>query len=236
MVSGARWAGQIIGFPRIKIQSGKIIEKVRAGSFYMNSLKVYREIYKNAQDNTVGDPYEGKLVVHDAFIQIPELNISKVVSDYAFSTANENDFVFCMFGVEPDAQGSFLFSKEQKEKLIGFDETALLITDTYEFCRRIMKAAQTKCLNINSQFVRYYDKSSDDAGRLVSLCSGGIKNIVFYKPKEYSYQQEYRFTISNQTGDDHLELNIGDISDISTVLATSDMLSLCMVKSTSRAP
>ena len=224
MTNKVKYVGQIKGFLLIKIKSKRIIEETRRGSFYMNSLKVFREMYKNSKDNVIGDPYEGKLIIYDAIIQIPELGINEVVKDSAFSTANENDFVFCMFGVNPNKHCSFQFTGEQKQKLINFDDTALLIIDVYEFCKRIKNAAIARNLVVKSGFVDYYDETVDDVGRLLKLVVNGMENIVFHKIKDYSYQQEYRFTIQNSTGAACLELNIGDISSISEVFTTTEML------------
>lgn len=229
MTNNVKCAGQIKGFPLVKIKSHEMIEKIRAGSFYMNSLKVYRDMYKDCKDNVVGDPYEGKLIVHDAALHIPECAITKALNDYIFPTVNENDFVFCMFGVNPNRYCSFNFTEEQKQKLLGFDDTALVITDSDEFIRRIENAAVAKNLKITHRFVNYYDKKADDVWRFISLLYG-TENIVFHKIEEYSYQQEYRFTIQNYTNADFLELDIGDISDITTELTTKEFLNIHMRK------
>ncbi len=218
---------QFKGFPLIKIKSRELINKLQGGSFYMNSLKVYRKMYKNCKDIVIGDPNEGKLFVHDAILQNEELGIHEVLKDYAVATNDENDFVFCMFGVNPNKHHTFRFTEEQKQKLISFDDTVLLITDVYEFCRRIKNAATEKNLIIKSNFVDYYD--DNDASRFISLLVNGTENIVFHKRKEYSYQQEYRFTIPNHTGADHLELDIGNITSISKIISTKELLNSYMV-------
>lgn len=222
----------IKGFPLIKIKSREIIEKTRAGSFYMNSLKVYREMYAKSNDNVIGDPYEGKLIVHNAVLQIEKLGTNQVIKDFAFPTANENDFVFCMFGVNSGKHHSFTFNEEQKQKLAGCGDTALLITDVSEYFKRIKKAADANNLEITSGFVDYYDENVDDIGRLLSLVTKGIRNIVFNKVKDYSYQNEYRFTTPNFIGDRIKELDIGNIEDISEVFTTKELLNSYMVSET----
>ncbi len=221
-----KYMGEIKGFPLIKIKSREIIEKLRSGSFYMSSLKKYREMYEKYGDDTIGDPNEGKLIIHDAVLKIEELGIEERVTDHAVATVNENDFVFCMFGVNPNKYDKFLFTEEQKQRLIGFDDTALLITDVYEFARRIKNAAEKRNLQISGNFVNYYDETANDIQIFIDLIAKGTKNIVFHKTKKYEYQQEYRFTIQNKTGEDHLELDIGDISDISEVFTTEEIFSV----------
>ena len=47
--------------------------------------------------------------------------------------------------------------------------------------------------------------------------------IAFWKRDKYKYQQEYRFLIHDFV-DDHLSVDIGDISDITDLLKTEDLL------------
>lgn len=212
---------EVKGFPLIKIKSKEIIEKMIKGSFYMNSLKVFREMY-DENDDVVGDPNEGKLIISNGNVIIPGV-VDEEVHNYPFATSHQDDFVFCMFGVNPEKYDNFVFSEEQKEQLKGFDDTALIITDTSEFCKRVNRAAELKGYEISCGFVIYYDEESDDVGRLFSLMMGGMGNIVFYKTQKYSYQQEFRFAVENKTGEDHIELDIGDISDISYVLPVEQL-------------
>lgn len=224
MAEKIKYDGEIKGFPLIKIQSREIVEKTQAGSFWMTSLRKYREIYKKYNDNIIGDPNEGKLLIHDAIFHDPKSGKRTVIEDGAISTANEDDFVFCMFAVNPEKHSTFQFDEDQKQKLIGFNDTALLITDAYEFIKRVEKAANEKGYEIEHGFVQYYDETFDDIVHLVNLVSNGIGNIVFHKTKEYLYQQEFRFTIKNATGKDSLELHIGNLSDISKVFTVQEIL------------
>ena len=66
------------------------------------------------------------------------------------------------------------------------------------------------------------------------MITKGTENIVFHKTKKYEYQQEYRFTIPNNTGDDYLELDIGDISDITEVFSTEEMFSAIIERKANR--
>lgn len=224
------YEGAIKGFPLIKIKSREIISKIQKGSFYMSSLKTYREMYNKSGDDTVGDPNEGKFVIHEAFLTIPETGESTLIMDQALPTVNENDFVFCMFGINPDLHNEFLFTDEQKQKLINFDDTAMLVTDVYEFCKRIVCAANLRGLTIKSGFVKYYDEHINNAKIYIDLFRNGTENIVFHKTKKYEYQQEFRFTIRNTTGEDHLCLDIGDISDITKVFTTEQLFSSIIKK------
>ena len=92
-----KFNGEIKGFPLIKIKSREIIDKIRAGSFYMSSLRKYREMYAECGDDTIGDPNEGKVIIHDAMFVSEEMGLCEQVTDQPIATVNENDFVFCMY-------------------------------------------------------------------------------------------------------------------------------------------
>ena len=222
--------GQIKGFPLIKIQEKDTIDLIKKGSIRLNSLKVYRDFYNKYGDKTIGDPNEGKFIIHDAILKIPELGINQKVKDQAFATANENDFVFCLFGINPNKYSSFNFTEEQKQKLMGFHDTALIITDVHEFSRRMYDAANSLGLKMTSGFVSYYDETVDDVVRLCNLVCKGIESIVYYQTKDYSYQQEYRFSIPNNIGKDYEELQIGDISGITLEVKTEELFEMYIQK------
>ena len=106
------YSGQV-SFPLIKIQTEEIISLIKKGSIRFNSLKLYRDFYNRYGDKTIGDPNEGKFFIHHGRVIITEKNIDKEVQNCYFSTANENDFVFCLFGVNPKEYDSFIFSEEK---------------------------------------------------------------------------------------------------------------------------
>lgn len=110
----------------------------------------------------------------------------------------------------------------------------MIVTDVYEFSRRIAKAAEERNLRISSGFVNYYDETVDNINLYINLILKGTENIVFHKTKKYEYQQEYRFTIPNNTENDHLELYIGDISDITEVLSTEELFSAIIERKANR--
>ncbi|MGN1158253.1 MAG: hypothetical protein ACI4TK_18940 [Agathobacter sp.] len=207
----------IKGFPLIKFQTRERIKELQNGLLYMNSLKKYREMYKDSHDNIIGDPNEGKLIVHEAIFHIPEEEEPQVLKDVALSTVSENDFVFCMFGVNPNKHKTFMYTEEQRTKISEKYDTALLITNVYEFCRRVQSAARDVGLEIKGNFVQYYDPSSDDIRRMVDLLKNGMRSIAFHKVNDYAYQQEYRFSIPYIDGKEHIEIDIKDISDISEI-------------------
>lgn len=218
------YQGLIKGFPLLKFQKKEIIDKIIQGSFYMNSLKVYREWFQNSGDEEIGDPFEGELYVNNAQLIIPEKNIVEQCNKQFFRTSHEDDFVFCMFGINSNYQKTFSFTEEQKKKWLDIYDTALIIKDQPEFFNRIKNKSKELKINMVGNFVNYYDDSVDNADLLIGALKG-TKNCVFQKRKKYSYQQEYRFTFENTTKAKSFEINIGDISDISIVFPLEKILS-----------
>lgn len=198
----------------------------------MNSLKRYRELYEMEGDEFIGDPCEGKIFISEklnAQFIVPEKGIFQNLKDVAISTPSEDDFVFCMFGVDPNEYTEFKFSEEQREKIISTYDTALLITDVYEYFRRIRQKASSEGIEIESDFIKYYDEYIDIPQLFVNLMNG-MQKVVYYKRKKYSIQQEFRFTSPNPQKNMFLEFNIGNISDISITMASEDVFNSIITK------
>lgn len=88
-------------------------------------------------------------------------------------------------------------------------------------------------LNLNKIYfnkVHYYDEKVDWADIFISLIQG-THNIAFWKRKAYSNQQEFRIVIPVEDyTEDHIELDIGDISDISKTFTTEQVLTMQVKK------
>ena len=222
--------GLIKGFPLIKFQTADRIKMFQDGLLYMNSLATFREMYRDAQDNVIGDPNEGKLVIHEAVMFIEGSSRPQVIHDQALSTAGENDFVFCMYGVNSEKRATSAFSEEFKCEIQKKYDTALLVTDQQQFFNRVAQKVLADSLDMKGDFVQYYDPQSDDVGRLLSLLKGGMHRIGFFKTNNYAYQQEYRFAMPNPQKSDHYELNIGSIKDISQILPITEALKCSFVQ------
>lgn len=217
------------GFPLIKFQNSKRIEQLQNGLIYMNSLEWFRNHENEKGDIVVGDSFEAMFHVNAGRLALPDTGEAIEIKDQLISTSVSDDYAYCMFGVNPYSD-SFKFTNEQKENIMEFGDTALLILDKDEFVNRIRKVALQEGDEVYAGFVRYYDEKQDSANLIISLLSG-MHNIAFWKRDKYAYQQEFRFLVHAQgCKDDHLELNIGDIRDISKVFKTSDILNAQVIK------
>lgn len=219
----------IKGEPLIKFQSSDRINDLQNGHIYMKSLEWFRKHEKENGDVVVGDSFEAMFHMNEgSFIRTDTGEIWKI-NDELISTSASNDYVYCMFGIYENCS-NFVFTQEQKEKIKGFGDTALLILDKDEFYNRIRKAASKEGYEIHVGFVRYYDEKQDSVNLVYSLIKG-MYNIAFWKRKKYAYQQEVRFLVHAQDNEkDYIEFNIGDIRDISKVFSTDEILNSVAIK------
>lgn len=170
--------------------------------------------------------------INEATIYFPDTGETVAVNDDLLKTSESNDFVFCMFGVNPKKE-KFRFTDKQKEKMLSFGDTALIVLDHDEFIRRVKVAAEQAGYKVYFKPVQYYDPTIDGGNMLISLLAG-MWNIAFWKRDSYTYQQEVRFVFT--PGDeniDHIELDIGDISDITAIISAKSALSAIVEKAVS---
>lgn len=219
---------EVKGTPLIKFQSADRIESLRKGHLYAKTLKYYRDLEKETGDNEIGDEFEAMFHVNEGYLRVPETGEEICLNDSLIQTANSNDFVFCMFGIYPSLN-KFFFTDKQKEKMLSFGDTALIVLDSDEFIRRVLAAAEREGYEAHFGAVNYFDPTVDSVNVIVSLLKG-MWNIAFWKRDKYTYQQEGRFIFTPGNGDDHINLDIGDISDITAVIPSKKVLSAMVEK------
>ena len=213
----------IKGFPLIKFQSAERIESLRQGHLYAKTLVYYRKLEEETGDADIGDGFEAMLHVNNGKLINKSTGEVHELNDTLLRTMRSDDFVFCMFGIYPETK-VFEFSAEQREKLLSFGDTALLILDSEEFINRVKQAAAKNGLEVHLGAVQYYNPSEDIANIWISLFEGMWK-VSLWKRESYRYQQEVRFVfLSEDASKDHVELDIGDISHISEVISSASIL------------
>ena len=207
----------ITGFPLIKIQSKYRIESLQHGHLYAKTLEYYRELERSTGDAAVGDLFDGMFHVNTGELRLKETGETIELNDTLIRTSASDNCVFCMLCIDPRTQ-RFAFSDEQREKLKSFGDTALIITDSDEFISRVKNAANRQGITAYFRPINYFDETEDYVNIVASMFSG-VWNVAFWKRKAYAYQQECRFVfLTNESPCDHIELDIGDISDISVIV------------------
>lgn len=224
MKQGKKLENKICGIPLIKFKNAEIIKSIQCGKIYMKSLKWFREYENKSGDIVVGDSYEGMLRINEGELVIEDTGDRIKLDNSILPTIASDSYVFCMTCINSQSK-IFEFNDLQKKEMREFGDSALLILDANEFINRIKKAATDKGYKIYFNNVHYYKENVDSADMWISLLQG-THNIAFWKRDSYKEQQEFRIVVLKEKCiDDHIELDIGDISDISKVFSTEQILS-----------
>lgn len=103
------------------------------------------------------------------------------------------------------------------DRCLSLGNHAVVVKDVHEFIKRVESHARAKGYPIARRLIKYYDPDA---------FHGNFRDIesVFWKQDSYSFQREFRFVInSGSLGEDPLVMNIGDLSDITLRLESSEL-------------
>jgi hypothetical protein len=212
-------------------------EQFIKGKLFMKRLSYFREI-ERASDRA--DRHEATAMwwqpnnLSIQFKDHPELNIGpqdlgapvSVTFDY-----HSDLHIFCMSAMHA---GDFDFqdgtfdcptdedARKLKQQLEFSDECLKLgdiavVLNAGEFMLRVKRAIEKRGYKFTATLVEYYDPA---------VFHGGFRfdQIPFRKRAEFSFQKEYRIVVdSNTKGQDDLEIEIGDISDISAKMTAANL-------------
>lgn len=220
----------------MKFGSEENLKKLQAGQLYMKNLKYYVDLEKTTDDEDVGDKYDGQMVLQDIKINMYTVDTNKFIAQFNAPTASMDLRylqcpVFCMFmfdyrnHVEEHLDGENLtvkyqFTEEQLKKMPNFGDSVLIIKNGDEFVNRVKKGLLDAGYGFTRDYVQYYAFNNVEHLKQVQKDNS---RIAFWKRNKYSYQQEYRFLVHDFV-DDYLSVDIGDISDITQLLRTEELL------------
>lgn len=108
---GEKFRFQVKGMPLIKFQDEDKIKSLQSGKLYAKTLEYYRKREEETGDCEVGDKYEAMIHINEATIHFPDTGEVIPVNDDLLRTSESNDFVFCMFGINPSTE-KFKFTDE----------------------------------------------------------------------------------------------------------------------------
>lgn len=100
---------------------------------------------------------------------------------------------------------------------LSLGKYAVVVKDVHEFINRMRSCARANGYRIAHELVKYYDPETFHRN---------FRDIesVFWKQDQFSFQREFRFVIDDGSfGKDALLLDIGDISDITLQLKSSEL-------------
>lgn len=212
------------------------LEKLRAGQLYMKNLKYYVNLERFTEDEDVGDKYDGQMLIQNSGISLFDYDTNKPCARFnnalfSINLGYLNCPVFCMFVfdrrnyIEEQLEGDvfavkYRFTQEQLKRMPNFGDYVLIIKDTKEFFDRVKNSLRKSGYKFTQDYIQYYENNSIEYIRQVQADS---YKIAFWKRDKYSYQQEYRFLIYNDV-EDFLSVQIGDISDITEIKSTAEIL------------
>jgi hypothetical protein len=187
------------------------------GTIFMNGISRFKEI----EDNYIrGDRYEGDFLVDQA--KFLKLKIKDKWIEFTKQTPGFNGQLNIEY---QNTQGNifslyllFVPSESGKidvdRRMLEFGDACLLIHNVDEFWRRVKSTLEREYIKIEFGYVQYYDYKTfmGHAG-------------VFHKSSMFEYQNEFRVFIAREESKP-LIIQIGDISDISKIFKSSDLLNL----------
>lgn len=190
----------------IKITKKKYAADIQAGKLYMNKLGYFRKLEQDGvgddQEGLMGAAQNGKMIRNGEVVA--EILDIKTYLDFP---------VFCALSVPLTKVGDNKYEFVIPKKLLKefmYDKSAeyvLIAIDKSEFIKRIDKALSDQELCGRSGNVSYTDEIS-------FFPKKDIDKMILRKRTKFAYQYEWRVFVECHV-DDHFELNIGDITDIS---------------------
>jgi hypothetical protein len=208
------------------------LEEMQRGHLRLNTLGFYLE-YEGHGEKARADKDEGLTAVYQpskvrVFIgkdkcQHEIMGICSPIKIRVNRIAA--DHILCMYAMHPgrwaddpiESVEEFIKYLEIKEENKEFGEYVLCTLNTQEFLNRIVTSLRSQGISFTMGPVEYIDADT---------YHGSIpkERIGFVKCDKFSYQNEYRLYIPNQTGDSGVKYyDVGDLSDI-TFISTFDEL------------
>ena len=196
------------------------------GHLYFNSLNYFRkaevpdifkqndsyECCKIFQPNSIKVSF-GQLELNDLAGPVSICGNDDVLKSYIMSFSTIRLDSQKKYASLEDLKRDVLFS----EKMIKYGEYVVAIPRMELFVERLKKAALKENLDFAIVPVNYYDFSKDNV-------SDEYPKNAFQKRSEFSYQREFRFLLRKKNAvDEHVILEIGDLSDIAQSCKSADL-------------
>ncbi|PRA04838.1 MULTISPECIES: hypothetical protein [unclassified Paenibacillus] len=225
----------------LKFGSKQNLESLQKGNLYMKNLKFFIELEGEKQKKGMGDASEGSLVMNDVKLTLKDPQSDEVILEFeAKRTSLRNDAilnipVFCAMHIgEEDLEqvgeevdGSIatriLFTEQQKEEMVNeFGDYVLVIPVTL-FMQRIQDNFNKEGYEYALGPIEYLDHSINQQFRFDEFNTGDPK-LLFHKDRAFEYQKEFRLAILNQAIEDYFMPNIGDMTEFTELVKSSDLL------------
>ena len=144
-------------------------------------------------------------------IQMNWVNNFHIVCLHAVHTGNLN-----AQNLSSDNIGDLRREFRISDKCFTLGDHAVVVLNVPEFIRRMTEAARAKNYQMYRKLVEYYNPET------ALFAFRGMESI-FLKQDHLSYQREFRFAFDTGIIDDFLCLDIGDLSDITCQLKSTEL-------------
>lgn len=173
-------------FILVKLTDKKWAEKlVNYGEVFFRSLGAFREIDKPG----VGDAYEGVANTTVIWNKIEQESLSEMVEFGMYDEYMAHEKIYCLYALEYSEEGNII---SPDIRMRQFGDSAVVIWDGFEFCRRLESALNNK-----------YGNSIWFGHKRVNydvVFSKSRTYTEFSKTEPYAWQNEYRFILDVANG------------------------------------
>lgn len=205
------------------------------GKMFVNRLSYFRRLDEDQKANR-GDKHEGVV----SWVQPENANLrinGRLITDLAGPISIQMNWhdhlnVYCMYAghsgefesITKENLSDFKKHLEMPEDCLKLGKYAVVVTQYTTFINRVSDAVRSNNYGINAQLVEYYDPDTFTG-------SFSEFDAVFKKRNEFSHQKEFRFAFdTGVSGNDPLILDIGNISDITTLCNVEELNKLLSIE------
>lgn len=210
------------------------------GKMFANRLSYFRRLDEKQEANR-GDKHEAVVSwvqPEDANLTINGIHITQLAGPISIQM-NRHDHlnIYCMYAghsgefesLTEENLRDFKKHLEISEDCVKLGKYAVVVTQYMTFIDRVSNAVRSNNYGLRAGLVDYYDPNT---------FTGSFNEVdaVFKKRNEFSHQKEFRFAFdTGVSGDNSLILDIGDITDITTLCNVEELNELLTIslKSTS---
>lgn len=201
-------------------------EKFRNGQLHMKTLRMFKE-YKDESGILRGDPMEGivawyqpdKVDIKINGYKIPAHDFAGPIVLHSSELLDKN--AFCMYAVNsrghdritPETIEDFKRALQIHENCFGLGSYCVAVLDFREFNNRCRSAIESLGIWGKAALVDYFDEKTFH-GDLPTEMLGFQKRSIF------AQQREYRLLLDLKREPGIFELNLGDLSDITSPVIT----------------
>ena len=213
------------------------LEKIKAGSLYMNNFKYYIDLEEQSGKAGMGDKVEASLVMYDVDITVAP-GESNEVTVYAESiiirdAATIHTPLFCMYAVTIDMLEILRISDDKVFCVLKFPEQQLesmkkdfgehvLIIQAEPFIFKVEKTFREKKCSYALGYAQYEDYSILNTKRLKSHQERNSR-LFFYKDNKFAHQKEYRIVVTGKQITEGCPELIGSIESFSAIRNTKSL-------------